>query len=175
MCVCLCVCVCVCVCVRVHMCICDTFCESQTTQVCTSDKYSKQGELAVIGVFSHIPQPSSANKTWIRCHNRAAITPDVQKGGSKNTSVCLFSWYLYCIVTPVLWYILYFKSLPKPSFKVQGHKRTLLHFIFILSISLCPLFQRVQLKCKSALKFHFSFWCYGSYISVFGNFPIPFK
>ncbi len=39
----------------------------------------------------------------------------------------------------------------------------------------CFQFLCVQLKSRSAVKFHFSFWCYGSYISVFGNSPIPFK
>ncbi len=50
-----------------------------------------------------------------------------------------------------------------------------MHFTVICSISMCPLFQCVHLKCKSAPKFHLSFWYYGSYISVFGNFPIPLK
>ncbi len=36
-------------------------------------------------------------------------------------------------------------------------------------------FQCVQLKCKSALKFHFTFWCYGSYISVFHDLLISLK
>ncbi len=49
------------------------------------------------------------------------------------------------------------------------------HFIFILSISVCPLFQCVRLECRRALKLHSLFWCYGSCISVFGNFLVLFQ
>ncbi len=45
-------------------------------------------------------------------------------------------------------------------------QKNLLKSIFLTGCELQPLFQCVQLKCKSAFKLHFSFWCYGSYFSV---------
>ncbi len=67
----------------------------------------------------------------------------------------------------------FLRRLTQALCKQIRHKRTLKHVIFILSVSLCPLFQCVQLKCKSSFQFCFSFWCFCSYNSVFGNFPIP--
>ncbi len=57
--------------------------------------------------------------------------------------------------------ISYREVVAERSPKVQWHKRASTHFTFMFSII-------VSSKCKSALKFHFSFSCYGSYISVLG-------
>ncbi len=59
-------------------------------------------------------------------------TRAVLKNWYGNISWYLFLWYryhdMYCVV----------RSLPKLNLKAQWHRRTLMCFIFILSISVCP-------------------------------------
>ncbi len=98
------------------------------------------------------------------------MTRAVPKNWYANIQQYLFSCYQYCIVTRVSWYVSYPEVLAKTSPKVtqKTQKNTYALHFYVINCS-------VQLKCKSALKFHFSFWCYGSYIRVFSDFPIPFK
>ncbi len=90
----------------------------------------------------------------------------VLKKSIRQYITVLFLWYLYCVVTHVSWYVSYWSPCQNPALKFSDTKE--------LSCTLlsCFQFQCVQLKCKSSLQFHFSFWCYGSYIHVFGNFVI---
>ncbi len=59
------------------------------------------------------------------CILNFSITRALLNNQYSNISQHLFSWYLYHIM----------KSLSNPSLKIQSHKWTLVHFIFILSIS----------------------------------------
>ncbi len=86
------------------------------------------------------------------------------KNRYSNISWYLFLWYLYHNVICHL-----VKSCKNPALKFSDTKEHLCSLFSYFQ------FQWVQLKWTSALKFNFSFWCYGSYISVLGNFPIPFK
>ncbi len=78
-----------------------------------------------------------------------------------------FSWYLYRMVTRIISW----SPCQNPALQFSDTKELYLHY-FDFSVSTV---QWVHLKCKSALEFHFSFWCFGSYISVFCNLPTPFK
>ncbi len=80
-------------------------------------------------------------------------------------SVCIPT-FIFVISVLYLDPNIYFRSpCQNPTLKFND-KRKLMHYIFILTISVCPLFQCVQLKCKSALKFHFSCWYFGICVSV---------
>ncbi len=62
-------------------------------------------------------------------------------------------------MTHVSWCILYHEVIAKTqpfSVQVQWHKRTFMHFIFMLSVSVYSLFQCVQLKSKTVLQLNFS-------------------
>ncbi len=75
-------------------------------------------------------------------------------------NICIVSWPMY----RETYHIVKSQKSQRPNLKFSDTKE---HLCSLLSYFH---FQCIQLKYKSALKFHFSFWCYGSYISAFGNF-----
>ncbi len=91
------------------------------------------------------------------------------KNQYNNILLYLLLWYLYHIVTCAPWFVSYWEVLDKTEPSVTQRNTHTLHFHFWISV--CSLFECVQLKCNSAVTFNFfSFRYFGS---VFGNLPIP--
>ncbi len=115
--------------------------------------------------FRHLCRTGLVEVWKIWSENPPLFIRAMLKNWCGNILWYLFSEYLYCIVTRiVLW-----SPCQNLTWKFSDTKA------HICTLFPCFQFQYVQLKCKSVFKFHFSFWCYGRYISVLGSFSITSK